>query len=162
MRGTRLASAVLLTLGFLLSSVGVAGAHYVYDRGYVWEDGDRCASVRSEVSHGGGNGYIRGEVWMTQRIGYIACEADYNRSPNLLIVDTAAHFWNGSQWVFCQRFGWKRNSVSTDYLSIAHGYTSLPCGQRGYYSSISGGFHYLDGQWRGGHRSSGSSHYLPA
>jgi hypothetical protein len=149
----------------IVASTATAFAHYVYDEGYVWENGyGKCLYARSEISHGTGNGYSKATARAVKEIfngwAYVECYENWIRPANYLRVKNQLQHWNGSSWVWCAETSLKYNTSSNDNLEQSKTW-SLPCG-KGYYWNFALGQTYFDNAWKGGWMSSSGSHYLPA
>lgn len=141
-------------------------AHYVYEKGYVWEGGSgKCVDARTEISHGkNGGGYTK--VWTHTvkplRLGeyYKAdCANDWGRPVNYLRVRNVLYKCGNKceksrDWYVCRAQSWKYNGQTTDVLVKAT-YWRRPCG-KGAYGNMGGAFTYYDNAWRGGYLWSGS------
>ena len=165
MRIKRFGTCLVLLIAFVLGLAGAASAHYVYDRGYAWEDGSRCISVRAEISHNSnGLGYTRAEAWYTQPLGTINCQSGWSRSTNYAAVKTQVDMYDAFQrrWVYCLDLGYKYNTAgAVSYMSQEHGYSKVPCGAGLSYMTWGFGYTYLSSTWQGGAHSSVGSHVLP-
>lgn len=140
-----------------------AFAHYVYNDGYVWENGSgKCLKNWGEISHGNGGGYAKSESRAVKEVFNgsieVECWGNWDRPPNYLRVRNVLKKQSGGTWGVCVSGDWKYNS-STDYKLKKESYYSTPCGS-GTYANDAGAFTYFDNQWKGGYMWSGS-HSLP-
>lgn len=162
----RLMAAALLLIGFTIGAGGVAGAHYVYDKGPVWENGERCINVRSEISHGSGSGYVKANVeyLAPNTIGVqVNCALQWQRTRDFAAVNNQVDVWTGSAWAYCIALPYKYNTGGTVSTMVQdRTFASTPCGNGRYYNNWGGGFTYFDGSWKGGQHSTRSYHYLPS
>jgi hypothetical protein len=160
----RLAVALPLAAFFVVATATAALAHYVYERNYVWEDGQgKCVSDYSEISHGDGEGYSRTEADTSRAVTWpveVHCSRSWDRPINYLKVQNALWKWSSADgWYECTRTNAKFNGSSTSHLEQAKTW-STPCGN-GTYGNYGGAWTLFDGAWRGGWLWSGQ-HQLPA
>jgi hypothetical protein len=147
---------------------GAALAHWVYQRGYVWENGSgKCLEARSEISHGKGGGYSKANANSIKEIQYpwgkIDCNQKWRRPAGYIRVKNQLDVYTSGQWAFCRKTSLKYNSADNWGVSKARNWgTSPPCGSH-YYTNWARAQHIWQGDWTpGGWISSGGSHWLPA
>lgn len=165
MTRSRMATMTVVILGLVLGVSGTAAAHYVYQQGYVWQNGQgQCLNERMELSHGSGGGYTRTDLRATTILNTTA--GSYHCSQTMLLpasymrVTHQLDKWNGSSWGYCTSTGLIYRSTTDDPWVRSRNW-NVPCG-RGYYVGWGRGQINFDGSWRGGWLSSKDSHYLPA
>lgn len=152
--------------GLLVIPAATAFAHYVYNEGYVWENGSgKCLDNWGEISHGNGGGYAKSETRAVKEAFNgsieVSCWQSWDRPPNYLRARNVLKKFNSptGTWDVCVSGDWKYNASTNDNL-IKESYYSTPCGT-GTYGNNAGAFTYFDNVWKGGYMWSGS-HSLPA
>lgn len=151
-----------ITTFMIASQPQSASAHYVYEEGYTWEDGEhKCVETYSEISHGDGRGYTAGRVHAVKETLFdnIACQRDWERPTGYLRVQPDLWYWTGSQWAYCIGLDPHHNTQPASKLQQGV-YHQMQCGE-GWYGAHTLGQTYHDGRWRGGRMWSGA-HWLPA
>lgn len=142
---------------------GPAQAHYVYEYDYA-TDGNTCQRTRTEVSHGGGAGYVRtdGSSRSVASVWPLSCPIPHQVGPGYLKARWMLYKWNGSSWGFCvgSNYVSNINSASTVAASWEFGSGSAYCGT-GAYANIGDSYHNA-GTGNVGRSVSSGSHQLPA
>lgn len=139
--------AALLSLPLIMIPIGVgstpAYAHYVYEYGSV-TGGNECHGTRSEISHGGGAGYVS----VTSRSFPSSCNSfvvkDHRARWNLWKQDASS-----GSWAICRTSGFVYSSSVVHGFVINHDFGSgnPPCGI-GFYENRGHSAHRLSGsQW---------------
>jgi hypothetical protein len=137
---------VTFLASFLVAlAVTPALARYVYQNGWVWENGSgKCLEERAEVSHGTGTGYTKADVHSVKEYGppqfQVDCAADWVMPINYLRVKNVLYKYSGS-WYVCRDQSYKYNSVKDAFVLKAT-YWNVPCGS-GYYANNGRG-HMVD------------------
>ncbi|MEV4225299.1 hypothetical protein [Nonomuraea sp. NPDC049725] len=152
----------------LLVTTTAAYAHYVYEKAWVYRAEYQCTQSRSEISHGDGGGFSKGDTasygrtWIL-KVGWVWCGI-YKRQPPFEIAHQLHLIkWNASAGVgyVCKRSAWKKNQGTTSKLTTKIYYGAAPdCGS-GYYGTITDSVVWHDGAWRGKGMWSGW-HYQPS
>jgi hypothetical protein len=139
-----------------------AAAHYVYQRDLVFRSGDNCTEVRTEISHGNGNGYFKGETKsLTNQLVFGACESGYARPPGHIKARLILFKHQGGRWKICQDIGEWMNHRKVEKVVVPVTQQSRPpCGS-GNYALDTHGHVLYNSRWQGGKLSSGV-HRLPA
>lgn len=152
------ASAIVVGAVFL---GGTAFAHYVYGSGYVYVSGVDCTWIRSEVSHGSGNGYYKGNVEIRKNVSS-NCSNYWSRPANNVRLHLNGMKKSGSTWAACWGTSpyWKYNTSSAYKLESFVRPSSAPACGTGTYRTDTFGDGY-NGGWHGGIVVSNSGHTLP-
>lgn len=143
---------------------GTALAHYVYNDGYVWENGSgKCLKTWGEISHGSGGGYAKNDSKAVKEFFNgsfeVHCWQEWDRPPNYFKVRNVLKKKTSSgDWAVCVDGDWKFNAETTHTLK-KESYYSTPCGN-GTYANNAGSFINFDSAWKGGYMWSGP-HDLP-
>lgn len=163
---SRLARTLLVSVGALgLLMDGPASAHYIYDWAITGSSGQFCVRGRSEISHGGGGGYSRGDVeTRTADPTWTNCAwRPYYYSFQHGLMLQVEHWAPGmADWQTClvSGFAVRTGDAAASYLDWNY---NLPCGEGQYYTWTWAGARATDADsWHGGWVSSGNSHWLPA
>ena len=151
-------TAIVLTV----FTAGAAYAHYAYGAGTVYESSIDCTWIRSEVSHGDGNGYYKGNVEVKRNFGDMHCGERWSRPAGNVRIHLHGMKRVGSTWAACWGTSpyWKYNSSSTSKLESIVRPTKAPACGAGTYRTDSSGAGY-NGAWHGGTVLSGEGHRLP-
>lgn len=141
---------------------GVAQAHYVYGQAFTYYSQDSCESTRSEISHGGGGGYVKidGATLRSDRFTGTSCIIPFDLAQGAKALRYDLWKWNGSQWTVCAGSNYVYNtSVASKWVIYYDFGSAAYCGP-GTYGTYGYTFHY-NGAWYGGGIWSGN-HNLPA
>lgn len=151
-------------LAVLVFGGSAALAHYVYQEGNVYDNGNsRCLQARGEISHGNGGGYAkstgRSFIYQDTHAGRY-CNKEKTVDPQHLANRNVLLKWRSAQkdWAVCVNGDWNYNSKTSAYNNKTSVY-STPCSS-GWYANNAGAFVYINSNWRGGYVWSGE-HNLP-
>jgi hypothetical protein len=167
----RRARLVAIVATVVMASTGIAYAHYVYDGGFVWQNGTgKCLHVTSEISHGNGGGYAKVKVHAVRETKFIGgdivvpeedCSEDWPQIARYLAARPKLWKWTNQGWALCKRGSWTFNSTTTATLVKDRYYgTTTPCAN-GWYGTDGGGYINFNGGWVGGWMWAGC-HWLPS
>lgn len=158
--------AFAILTGLFLGATHRTVAHYVYQQGYIFQRPQgNCTWSRSEVSHGNGGGYSKGDTasktYQAHVWGGAECGADAPRPANYMKTKLDLYVWTGSYWGLCRASQWGYNPSNTYWYSVEtyHG-TTPPCGNATYRTDTHS-YVNMTGTWEGGVLFSGN-HTLPA
>jgi hypothetical protein len=163
-RGRRAVTLTLFIAMFSLTAVPLAYAHYVYEWPTKAVTDNMCVKVRSEVSHGGGGGYSRGDVQtLSDDPRWTECSQATGHAPFYAAthgIQLSVYKYGSNGWYECMRSDFATRSNA--YHSYRDWNYNLPCGP-GYYGTYTYGVaqEVTGGSWYGGWVWSGY-HYLPA
>lgn len=150
--GRRTVAAACVGVLFQLMVASSASAHVAYDQQIVSDNRDLCRFHETELSHGGGGGYVK------YRVRPMEGNCFYFTSRSIQAW-TQLYRWNGSQWYSCRLLYY--GQVNTSEWTVAHNYgTYPPCGAGRYKvfgksSILLGNTWYTRGLWS-------PEHNLPA
>lgn len=126
-------------------------AHYVYESAWTFQSPEQCVWNRSEISHGSGGGFRKGNVKSAKQLevgANFSCRQNKSRPPGWIIARPVLYYAgpSGTDVGICRLPNWIANSNNTYELitSVNHDYP--PCGP-GYYGTANGGAVLHNGQW---------------
>jgi len=154
-RAIAVAAAVIAV--FVLST-SPTHAHYVYETG-DFIAADVKVNVRSEISHGFGDGYSRGDVKVYHKVPP-GIWGLYDSPPGYITDRVELWKWYSpdNSTRLCAYVNWQYNQVTTYKLTVKSYWYGPPCGCC-WYGTNNGGYRWI-GYWLGGWIWSGY-HYLP-
>jgi hypothetical protein len=174
LRCVRSAGAFAASVTMVASLVSPADAHYVYEEEWAYHSDDaNCTQVYSEISHGGGGGYVKvvtkseykSDNWWG---GAYPCAANFTVPAGYIANRPTWWKWNPKAnsgrgaWQVCVDNSWwympgKGSSFEIHLKPIPD--DEPHCGA-GYYGDFAGGYVAFNGTWYGGWVWSGY-HLLP-
>lgn len=113
------AKLLAITVFMVFAGSVSAWAHYVYQYGEAWNNGNYCLDGRSEISHGIGYGYSKSNGYAykpgTDINGTLRpCYAPWSVAPNYLSAKNYLQKKNSSgAWVYCNEDGTRFNTTTS-------------------------------------------------
>lgn len=144
---------ILLALGFLLGSQGIASADVQSNSGYTYMSGSDCAWTQTTIRTDWARPHVDTVATMDWWGNGRACGAWAIAPQNTLAVRQDVVVWNqwtgGSEW--CTVGDWWTNANPSHELWTSFGWVSSPCAWASdwYYSIGRSGTRHVGGAWHG-------------
>lgn len=142
-----------LSLALSLVPIGLyaqpASAHYVYQKGTIYQSYEDCVDGYSEISHGIGYGYSKSDVIANiYNPIYGPCATHFTRPIGALTVHQYFMVHLAPGWGICHETGNLSNAREDWNFSVSRTWSNF-CGYYYYYGTYSSLYEYNYG-WHGG------------